>query len=309
MSSSAGSSTEILPVAVPERTAALELLLCDWNAEDRARQIAEFLQSPGPAANWETLVAAYRGGKMVGVAWGQIHPGRVAGCWPPRTVPGTSAVVRSMLLEAVCEKLGAQQVQLAQSLLLESQRTDGDLLRRHGFTLIATLEYLFSVDRDFPTAPPAGDLEFMPYSPELHPRLLEIVEATYQQTLDCPQINGVRAIEDVLSGYRASGAFDPRFWLLVRHATEDVGCLLLADYPEYGHQELVYMGLRQQCRGRHWGAQMARHAQWVCRQTGRTRLVLAVDAANAPARRMYQAAGFRAWDRRVAYLKILERKG
>jgi hypothetical protein len=34
-------------------------------------------------------------------------------------------------------------------------------------------------------------------------------------------------------------------------------------------------------------------------------LVLAVDAANEPAIRMYSLAGFRAWDRRAVWIKPL----
>jgi mycothiol synthase len=84
-----------------------------------------------------------------------------------------------------------------------------------------------------------------------------------------------------------------------------VGCLLMTDYPEQGNCELIYMGVVPEARGHRWGVLISRHAQWVTRNAGRQRLVLAVDAANRPAIGMYSAAAFRAWDRRIVYLQTL----
>ncbi len=130
------------------------------------------------------------------------------------------------------------------------------------------------------------------------------MEATYQQTRDCPQLNGVRDVEDVLAGYRAAGVFDAGRWLIVRHAGTDVGCLLLTDFPEHDNWELTYMGVAPSARGNGWGIEMVRYAQWRARLAGRSRLVLAVDAANDPAIRMYVAAGFQAWERRTVCVKV-----
>lgn len=300
---------EIVPVAPEGRLRALELLLADWEAEDRRRQLAEFAKIPADSPSWKTLLAADRGGRMIGAAWGQIQPGRVAGIWLPQIVPGAPATVGLSLLQAVCQQLPAQNVQLAQSLLCEEQTAEGRLLRQSGFLRIATLEYLFSMEGDFPTVRPSSALEFVPYSPATHDRLAAVVEATYKQTLDCPQLNGLRTIDDVLAGYRAAGQFDPGLWLLVQHERQDVGCLLLTNYPDYSQWELGYMGIRPEIRGRGWGLEVVRYAQWRCRQAGCPRMVLAVDTSNGPARRMYQAAGFRIWQRRVAYLNILSARG
>jgi hypothetical protein len=81
--------------------------------------------------------------------------------------------------------------------------------------------------------------------------------------------------------------------------------LLLADYPEQENWELLYVGLIPSARGHGWGREITRHAQWLTRQARRPRLVLAVDAANEPALRMYAALGFRAWERRRVFVRIL----
>jgi ribosomal protein S18 acetylase RimI-like enzyme len=48
-----------------------------------------------------------------------------------------------------------------------------------------------------------------------------------------------------------------------------------------------------------------RHAQWLARQSGVPRLVLAVDVANTPALRLYAELGFIVFDRRTVCLKVL----
>ena len=92
-------------------------------------------------------------------------------------------------------------------------------------------------------------LEFETYNSQNHDRLAQIVDATYQETLDCPKLNHVRQLEDVLEGYRATGEFSPDRWLIVRYENRDVGCLLLADHPQYENMELVYMGIIPAVRG------------------------------------------------------------
>ena len=108
----------------------------------------------------------------------------------------------------------------------------------------------------------------------------------------------------MLAGYRACGTFDPRRWLIAAVGGADVGCLLLADHAADDQWEIVYAGLLPEAHGRGYGLLMAQHARRLARAAGRARLVLAVDAANVPAVKMYERAGFVAWDRRSAIVRI-----
>ena len=144
-----------------------------------------------------------------------------------------------------------------------------------------------------------------PLVPERMPRLLPLIEATYEGTLDCPLLNGLRTTADVVTSYRAVGAHRPDLWLLARCGQEDVGCLLLADHPEAGNLELVYLGITPLARGRGYGLTLVKHALAVARQLPRERVVLAVDAANTPAIRLYEAAGFFGFDQRLVMIKAL----
>jgi ribosomal protein S18 acetylase RimI-like enzyme len=84
-----------------------------------------------------------------------------------------------------------------------------------------------------------------------------------------------------------------------------VGCLLLGEDAAGAQWELVYMGVVPEARGRGIGLDLTRHAQWVARAAGCARMVLAVDATNAPALAVYAAAGFSSWDHRSVFLRVL----
>ena len=197
---------------------------------------------------------------------------------------------------------------MIQALLTPDLPREAEPLLAVGFRHVSDLLYLGSMAEEFPREKPCTALEFDPYSPALHDRLARLVEATYVDTLDCPAVNGVREIDDVLLGYRATGEFESRHWLIVRHGSLDIGCLIVANHPGQDTCELIYMGVLPEARGRGWGILMVRYAQWLASQSGQSRLVLAVDAANEPALRMYAFTGFRAWDKRSVFVKVLGEK-
>jgi len=286
-------------------------LLCSRTASDyRDEQIQTTIKDLATGEiSPQGLLGAYRGGRLTGGVFAQIQPGRAALVWMPRIVADEPDSTATELLSAAIDWLGAQRVHLAQVLLEMSMTDDEQFLHRHGFEHLADLLYMVSPEDLFPTTMPNTSLQFEPYAESNHERLVSVVEATYRQTLDCPLLDGVRQIEDVLAGYRAIGAFDPSRWLLVRHVDRDVGCLLLTDHPEHGNWELIYMGVAATERGHGWGREIARRGQWMTREAGRPRLVLAVDASNEPAIRAYALTGFRAWDRRKACVKLLGSRG
>ena len=295
------------PVPPEHRADVLALVFRDLPAEDRERHVKALLEATRSAREpRDGLLAARRGGRLVGAVLSEIQAGRTAVIWPPRLLPDEPASTGQQLMAATSELLTAKRICVAHALLQAGTEEDGRLLHAAGFELLAELIYLVSGEEHFPAPPPATPIEFEPYNPGNHRRLARAVEATYERTLDCPELNGIRRTEDVLAGYRATGVFSADRWLLVRHQGEDVGCLILADHPEQENWELVYMGLVPSARGNGWGSDITRHAQSLTRQAGRPRLVLAVDAANRPAMRMYLTLGFQAWDRRSAYLKVLE---
>jgi len=278
----------------------LELIFGDVREVDRHLQVHSLLVEELPR---EGLFEARRGGRVVGAVLAITQPGKIGLVWPPRLVEGEPADTADRLMEAADGQLAAAGVSMAYAALASVGQSDDRLLWAHGYDPLSSVLYLAADEQTFPAARPESPLDFEPYAEANHARLAKIVEATHDESQDCPRLAGVRNVEDVLAGYRATGEFDPAHWLLVRHRGEDVGCLIVTDHPEHGCCELVYMGLALPARGRGWGKHIARHAQWLAARAGRGQLVVAVDAANDPAIAVYAAVGFRGWDRRVVYVK------
>lgn len=252
----------------------------------------------------EWVLEAREAGHLLGAALYQLQPGRTALVWPPRLAREAPPSAAEHLMAELIRRLQLAEVRLANTLLNPVQPEEHRLLATWQFAYIADLIYLVSFQQDFPFSKPVADLEYEAYDCVNHSRLARVVLATYEGSLDCPALDGVRDIEDVLAGYRGTGTFQPDHWAIVRHQGQDVGCVLVADHPREDCCELVYMGVTAAARGRGWGRQLVRWAQWQTRQAGRCRLVAAVDAANHPALDVYASLGFSAWDRRQCYARV-----
>jgi len=296
----------IRPATTACQADALALVFADLAPPVRQDQVNMSLEAIAAEPNGGGgLLAAERDGCMVGALFAQLQPGRAAIVWPPRLLAGESSEAAVRLLEAACDWLHDRDVRFAQAILPIETFDDAVVLHAAGFRHIAHLLYLVATRDTFPTAPPAADLAYEPYDPSRPERFVGVLEATYEQSFDCPALEGMRTIDETLAGYRATGVFDPHRWLIVRHQGLDIGCLVLTDHPAHENWELVYMGVVPSARGRRWGVRIARHAQWLAQQAGRQRLVLAVDAANLPAIKTYSMAGFEVWERRSIYGKPL----
>jgi len=300
-------SVQIEPASLGQAAEAMWLVFGRLAREERYRQVDAMLASVAEdESTLAGLLEARRGGKRAGAVFAQVQPGKTALVWTPSLVEGEPLATASRLLEAVSAFLVDRDVQMAYVLMETVSEADDTLLRAGGYESLSELLYMVSSAEDFPAERPPMSLTFESYNDANHARLSRVVEATYEQTLDCPRLNGVRLMEDVLAGYRATGMFDPARWMIVRHDDNDIGCLLLADHAKQENWELVYMGVAASCRGHRWGREIVRHAQWLVGRAGRPRLVLAVDAKNAPAIRMYQSVGFQSCQRRSVYLRLFD---
>jgi mycothiol synthase len=326
---SLGPLVEIVRPAAPLLEAALRLALRPLTADDRQARVArlqaaltrgagrdECLSAAAPqqatthptaGANGPELFAAVAAGRLVGALWVEPQPGRAVVFSRPQLVEGQGKPTAVALLKAAAEHATLSGAVLLEALLESDASEDLERFVAAGFEHACDLLYLVCQAKVFPSAArvPAPELEFAVVKPADDARLAEIVDRTYEGTLDCPRLNHVRSSEEVLTGYQTVGSFSRERWFIVRSEAHDIGCLLLADHPQTNQWELVYMGLVPEARGRGWGVGITRHAQWLARHAGRERMVLAVDAANAPAVAMYERAGLFAWDRRSVLLRVL----
>jgi ribosomal protein S18 acetylase RimI-like enzyme len=134
-----------------------------------------------------------------------------------------------------------------------------------------------------------------------------VLQATYAGSLDMPELEGIRALDDIIESHRAAGRFVAERWWLgrVHGRPEFAAILLMAEVSARNAWEVIYLGLTPAARGRGLGRaviyqalQLARsHVPWI---------ELAVDLRNTPALRLYEAAGFVARDRRTVHLAIFK---
>jgi ribosomal protein S18 acetylase RimI-like enzyme len=300
------SSLKVIRCPPPLRAEALALVLGDLPPSQR-REIANSLLQVEDAADLanEALYVALRGEQVRGAAWGQRQPGNIAVFWPPQVTGSHDPRIAEILAENVTRALDETAIVMSQVLLPAVDSQTVQLLTHVDFRHLADLLYLSCEAEQFPTTRPEPlDLQFEPYSAAQRRRLMGLVDRTYEGTLDCTSLNGVRDLDDVINGYQATGTFRPENWQFIQAAGADVGVLLVADHDQHGHRELMYMGIVPEVRGRGWGRQIARFAQWQARTAGVERIVVAVDASNSPAVAMYRMTGFEIWDRRAVYLRF-----
>src|SRR5690606_2862219 len=140
---------------------------------------------------------------------------------------------------------------------------------------------------------------------ELEADLLRVLEESYENTLDCPGLRGLRETRDILCGHQATGTFDPSLWTLLFERGAACGALLLNPVPHHRSIELVYLGLAPRARGRGCGKLLLQHGLALLASRDERIVSLAVDEQNAPALALYRSAGFTLSLRRIALVRSL----
>ncbi len=303
-------SSEVVPCP-PEQTGAALAALYRRVADGlRGQLVAEALAD---AARGELdlsgLWVARRRGRVVGAMLTQPLAGRAAAVWPPEVLVGWGRRPLAVsLVKAALADLRARGFRVAQALVEPSPpREVPACLAAGGLPRVTDLIYM-GRDTGPPLAPgpDAPALEWRPFDDATEPEFRRVLAETYVGSLDMPELEGVRSLDDVLSSHRAAGRFDPARWRLGTVAAEPsaAAILLMADQPDRAAWEVAYLGLTPPARGRGLGLSALAHALDLTRPH-RDRLELAVDARNSPALRLYRRAGFEPFDRRGVHLAVL----
>lgn len=260
----------------------------------------------------EGILVARGDGLILGAIVLAPLAGRSAVVWPPQVRPLANRwALEDELLQRGLFWLRQRGTRLIQALLPPAEAHLAAPLLRHGFrrlTRLLTLThplYAFTPADQPPFREPG--LEFCPYDEKAPGLFHATLEQTYEQTLDCPELNGVRSIEEVIAGHRAQGEYDPARWLLVLEKEQAVGVLLLTAFSDWHEWDLSYLGLVPAARGRGLGRALVREAVRRARLAGTGQLTVAVDARNERALRIYTHLGFTLLDEREVFWRILER--
>ncbi len=212
------------------------------------------------------------------------------------------------LIDHVCRQL--DDVILAQTLLAEHEEGALEAFLAGGFQRIGRLSYLrlpMPGSRDaVPDADMPPGFTCSNWRTGEDPVLIEALERSYEGTLDCPELCGLRPMADVLESHRATGEFHARNWWLLRRGEEVLGAMLFNVLKAQDSVELVYMGVAPETRG--LGVASAMLSAGLKSLAGRpeSTVTCAVDHRNEPARRLYARFGFKESAERTACIRSLQ---
>jgi ribosomal protein S18 acetylase RimI-like enzyme len=252
---------------------------------ERAQQCVNLLAAGrlDPRGVW---VARDRG-KPVGVQVCVPMAGSTCLFWLPTAADDIAARLVQAGLDG-CRSLGCK---VAQALAHVDEIAHAGPLLRCGFRY-TTRMHQFEHDLRELAEEPTAALRFEAYRPSLQAAFAATLQRTYEGTLDCPELNGTRTMDEILAGHRGQGRFHAGFWWLAYEGAQPVGVLMLTELPDGLTWELAYLGMVPEGRRRRLGRAMLRHAMDALRTQPVTRLTLAVDTRNEPALRLYRSLGF-----------------
>jgi ribosomal protein S18 acetylase RimI-like enzyme len=281
---------------------ALSLILGSGGNPAGSQQVIDFLQFAAQRGiNTQDLWVMAAGAPPIWAVLPIVSPGHTVLLFTPGVRPPNDDV--TPLIEAVCMSVAERDIHLVQVLLDPPDKAIRSLYAGLGFREMAELIYL-QVGTSHPVVQDELPENFwwQTYSPQTHELFEQAILESYQQSLDCPALNGMRDISDVIAGHKASGEFNPRFWFVLTERDMPRAVLLLSRVPRTETAELVYLGVVPQMRGRGTGDLVMRQALWAVREMNLTRLTLAVDSQNGPALALYYRHGMQRVGTKIAMM-------
>jgi ribosomal protein S18 acetylase RimI-like enzyme len=244
---------------------------------------------------------------IVGMCLWVPAPGRTAMLFGPALsdFPEAAAATQQAVIEALTDAKAAGVV-LVQAMMEPSDAAGKTVFAAAGLTQLATLTYM---ERRPPVTVPEfvlpSEFTLAAYDKATHPLYREAIERSYEGTLDCPALSGMRDLDDVIEGHKAVGPFDPNLWGVLLRSSKPMGCLLLSEIPARRALELVYLGLTPEARGQGLGRILMQRVLAIASRRAFEVATLAVDAANGPALRLYRRCGYTSVAQRVALVQKL----
>jgi ribosomal protein S18 acetylase RimI-like enzyme len=295
------------PARTEELAAAFRLAFQHLVAADREARVRNALDLIGERELDPAGVLVARGdGGLVGSLVCTAVPGASGLVWPPQVTdhPDRAGVEDALVQTATCW-LEGQGARLMQALLGGRDVPLAAPLERNGFRHITRLWYLrHDLELSADLLRTDERLTYATYAAGDRELFERTLLRTYEQTLDCPEVNGVRTVEEIIAGHRSQGLHDPGRWWLAFDGGRPVGVLLATELPETDGWDLSYLGVVPEARRRGVGRQLTRKAIVEARDAEVGQLLLSVDVRNRPAWELYKALGFEPYDHREVYLAI-----
>lgn len=292
---------------------ALELLFSSLAADARSQRIAEVREEIEEGDfDPKHLLLAKSDSMPVGVQLTVIRDDDVGMVWPPVVtveLNGLSAeAIEDALLSEAMRRLDTTKAWIGQSLLELNQKREHAALQRNGFKRLTELRFFERLLSDTSDRKQRETTLLLNYEPFRRTRnrheFVNVLEATYRGTLDCPEFNGVRDGQQSLKNHEAAGSFTSDMWRLYFQDEVAVGVLLLVERPDQQAWEVLYLGVVESARRSGIGRAMLLDAIDAARDANAERLLIVADARNLPAVGLYESLGFQPIATRVAFVRL-----
>jgi mycothiol synthase len=299
---------EITAARPDEWSAAFELALAQVPEAERPGRVlnALTLLSAGEI-DPQGIIVARTPAELAGVQVCLPLAGKSGLFWLPQVEAAWRASeLGERLVRAAVAWVRQRGAKLAQAILPANDVARAGPLLRSGFRHITQLHYLRHHLVDIAPLPVMPAMRLQPWTPDLEPVFHETLLHTYEGTLDCPELNGVRTIEEIIAGHRAQGIWRPERWWLAFQDNQPAGVGLLTELFDQGGWDLSYVGVVPPMRQRGLGRALTVHALHAAQEAGTLQLMVAVDKRNAAALQMYQSLGFELTESREVLLLVFQ---
>lgn len=269
-------------------------------------------------------------GHILAIGWALEQAGRTAYLYPP--VLAGDAVAGTLLMTELCRRLDAAGILACQCLAqLDDPLLQATLLP-HGFIDGGKMTGLLrDLAKPIP-APPRRDVIAVPYEPQTRDRFAALLDQTYLDSFDFPELGLLRGGHNALDAHATMGTDTQGWWMFHEPSSAtDVAVLLAADQPETsdpqslpdggqpsaaavdgdrrGSTELVYLGVAPKARGRGWGRWMVHTSLHQARARGRRWVLTSVIDVNVYAEKIYLSLGFTKQAESRVYLRLVTPAG
>lgn len=304
-------NTVVTPATAERRIPALRLLFARFPVDEQETRLRDALAaSERGSLDLKHLLLAEMDGMAVGSALVMLQSDGIALVWPPVVSCGAtdSTAVEDLLMQEICREIDDGPARLSQCLLAPDDDAEAEILGRHGFERATDMFFLAralssadATDSDRNHISTRIDVEL--YGPETAERFARLIELTYQGSLDCTYLNGIRSGDEAIASHKLSGKFDPARWELYSVDGVDAGVILLNDHPDQDAVELVYLGVAPCVRGQGLGRRMLGRGLAQSARRGQAVIFLAVDCENRFANSLYGEFEFAELARRRVLLR------
>jgi ribosomal protein S18 acetylase RimI-like enzyme len=252
-------------------------------------------------------------GRLVAAVYFRLLSGNAATLGGLRCTPGYEQVCRDLLIETTGRLAEARDNLLIQAIVDRHASQQQDLLANSGFVFHTKVHQLYvdvRLGNRICTSLP-DNLCWQAATSRSRDEMAQLLHCTFIDTLDCPVLNYLRSVEDVLNGFLDGRELSERDdWYLLHNEqlAADVGCLLLSRHPNEV-MEIVYLGLSPAVRGRRLGLPLISRAIHTANESGCKLLVAGVDCMNWPALRAYYNCGFQVHESKSVFFRASDIAG